>query len=342
MVNSVTSSESDITRYLDDKRPWWDILAILYTFLGYGVGIALILLPQWWVNLLGTLLLSHSLVISAYLIHECVHGTIFRDRQNNARLGAALAWLNGGCYFRFKDLTRLHIAHHTERADFSDVDFMQRLPGWCKAMIYALEWCHIPAVDYAQRWRSLTSPFWSGKRQDERWRTVLLLLLRSSFFLGLGLVSWKALLLYSIAYTGMVIVLRWMDAFQHIYDTYDLGESVTKRDRQYERTYTFSTLVSQRYPWLNLLTLNFGYHNAHHELMACSWYHLPALDQEIPDRDRVHYLSFWDLLKNYHRFRMNRLQDCSHDTALDQHNQLHLDEFYGGIGVSFLVLPISR
>ena len=37
------------------------------------------------------------------------------------------------------------------------------------------------------------------------------------------------------------------------------------RDREYEQMNTYSNVTSLRHPWLNLLLLNFPYHNAHHE-----------------------------------------------------------------------------
>ena len=46
-------------------------------------------------------------------------------------------------------------------------------------------------------------------------------------------------------------------------------------DRQYEEDNTYSNLLSTRYPWLNLLVLNFCYHNVHHNKPSEPWYRLP-------------------------------------------------------------------
>jgi hypothetical protein len=111
----------------------------------------------------------------------------------------------------------------------------------------ALEWLYFPAVDFLLRWRSITAPFWLESRKDERLRTSLLLLVRGSLFLVLGLLSSKALILYGIAYTGMVQVLRFMDAFQHTYEVFPLGAAIPNHDHAFQQSNTFSNVISRQY-----------------------------------------------------------------------------------------------
>jgi hypothetical protein len=96
--------------------------------------------------------------------------------------------------------------------------------------------------------------------------------------------------------------------------------------------------VSKRYWWLNLLLLNFGYHNAHHELMKCPWYSLHELDKELYTGEEVHYITLPQLLWNYHRFRVSRIFS-GQGQAVSNAGTPQLETFYGGIEVSFLVLP---
>jgi hypothetical protein len=96
--------------------------------------------------------------------------------------------------------------------------------------------------------------------------------------------------------------------------------------------------VSKRYWWLNLLLLNFGYHNAHHELMKCPWYSLHELDKELYTGEEVHYITLPQLLWNYHRFRVSRIFS-GQGLAVSDAGTPQLETFYGGIEVSFLVLP---
>ena len=82
----------------------------------------------------------------------------------------------------------------------------------------------------------------------------------------------------------MFALLTWfvlLMPFHHTYDYAISGTEMIKRGRLYEQANTFSNFVSYQYPWLNLLYLNFGYHNAHHHDMRCPWYRLPELHQSL-------------------------------------------------------------
>jgi fatty acid desaturase len=329
------------TNHFLQQKPLWNVGALTYAIAGYVGGIALLLLPNGWLNAVGVCLLCHSLVISAYLSHEFMHSAIFASRDWNAIGGNCMLWLNGGCYCTFDELSRLHIAHHTDRVDFCRYDlqdFLMTLPAPVRGMILALEWLYIPALAFVVRLRTLTAPFWLAERRNMRSRTILILLIRLGLFALLGYFSPKALLLYAVAYIGMLTVLRFVDAFQHTYEVFPIGMPLPKRDRAHEQANTFSNVVSKRHRWLNLLLLNFGYHNAHHELMKCPWHSLPELDKTIFKGDEVHYVSLGELLKNYHRFRLSRITS-GQGIAVSPQGQLALETFYGAIEVSFLVVP---
>lgn len=345
-MNPATASTSKVDQTGYAASFFWNALAIAYTLTSYSTSLVLLCLSNGWLNALGVLLLTHALVYSAYLSHEFMHGNIFTRRwilgvrRLNAFGGNLMLWLNGGCYARFDDLTRLHIAHHVDRVDYA-IDFpnwLHSLPRPLYFFVIALEWLHIPALDIWLRWRSATAPLLLKSRKDERLRVSLLLLVRCSLFLGLGLLFWKALLFYGIAYISMIHILRFLDAFQHTYEVFPLGASTPEHDYTFEQSNTFSNLVSLQYPWLNLLLLNFSYHNAHHHAMKCPWHNLPALDRKLFRGDEVHYIPLYQLLGNYHQFRLKRI--FSHQgQAVDGDGNLTLPRFYGGIGVSFLVLP---
>ena len=339
-TNPPKSTAIDVQFFLQDQ-PVWNAIAFLYTFGGYAGGIALILQNNGWLNALGVLLLTHSLMISAYLAHELMHGTVFDNRKWNTIVGNLVLWLNGGCYARFQDLAQLHIAHHVDRVDFCRFDlasFLNSLPAFVRSMLLALEWMYIPALAFLSRFRSISAPFRVSDRTDERLRVLVILAIRVALFTTLGLISLKALLLYFVAYVGMITGLRFVDAFQHTYEVFAIGTPIPKRDRAHEQANTFSNLVSQRYGWLNLLLLNFGYHNAHHELMKCPWHRLPQLDRTLFSGEEAHYVTLPQLLANYHRFRIQRIF-LGQGTAIDAAGNPNLERFYGGVEVSFLVLP---
>ena len=74
---------------------WPDLVAVLYTFLGWGCGVYLLTSGHPVLNAIGVLLTAHALIYSGYLIHECVHHTLFEGGRPNDRLGMLLSWLNG-------------------------------------------------------------------------------------------------------------------------------------------------------------------------------------------------------------------------------------------------------
>jgi fatty acid desaturase len=329
----------NVNLYVHRQKPLWNAIAILYSLFSYVGGIALLLLPNGWLNAAGVVLLTHSLVFSAYLSHEFMHSTIFGNRRWNAIFGTLMLWITGGCYGRFDKLAKRHIAHHVDRVDFSAFNLaetLEQMPKLLRQTILTLEWLYIPVISFWLQWRSILNTFQDPERQDERSRVVALLLIRGSLFTLLAIVSPKALLLYFLSYIGMITVLRWMDAFQHTYEVFPPGTPLPERDRAHEQANTFSTLLSQRYPWLNLLLLNFGYHNAHHELMKCPWHSLHELDAELFSGEEVHYVPLTQLLGNYHRFRVTRIF-LGQGQAVDPQGSPTPDTFYGAVGVSFLV-----
>lgn len=337
----MTTTTIDHHRYLQQSKPLWNVAAISYALTGYLGGISLILMASLWLNALGVILLTHSLVISAYLAHEFMHGSIFADKQWNAIGGNVMLWITGGCYATFADLMRLHIAHHVNRVDFSRfelTEFLASLPTPVRSLLLGLEWCYFPALAFLSRIRAMFAPFYLSDRQDERSRVSVIFLIRTTLFGILGWISPKALLLYFVSYIAMINILRFVDAFQHTYEVFAVGSDIPKRDRAHEQANTFSNVISQRYQWLNLLLLNFGYHNAHHELMKCPWYSLPELDKELYSGKEIHYITLPELVGNYHRFRLSRIYS-GQGTAVDAQGNRQLETFYGGIEVSFLVLP---
>jgi fatty acid desaturase len=114
---------------------------------------------------------------------------------------------------------------------------------------------------------------------------------------------------------------------------------IPKKSLTYEQSHTFSTPISRRYPWLNLLLLNFSYHNAHHAAMKCPWYNLPQLDAAINQQQTVCHIGLIQVLANYHRFRIQRLFDANEGSiSFDAQGNLNLDRFYGVMGGTSLLL----
>lgn len=327
----------DIRSYVNQQKAFWNEIAISYAFLGYIGGVGLLFVTDGWLNLLGIVLLTHSLICSAYLSHEFMHGSIFKSRYWNVVFGQLMLWLNGGFYYGFQTLTLQHIAHHVDRADVFTFDIpaeIQKLPNLNRQIIVALEWLYFPAVSFWSRWQSIVK---NWRNPEKRQQVTAIFAIRIASFAVLGIISFKALLLYFLSYVGMITVLRWMDAFQHTYEAFPVGTSLPERDRNHEQTHTYSNLISRRYPWLNLLVLNFGYHNAHHAVMKCPWHSLPELNREFGQNQQVNVISFTEQMINYHRYRVTRLFAGQGDVTGEIGHRDYA-QFYGAVDVSFITL----
>jgi fatty acid desaturase len=318
-------------------------LALAYTLAGYGIGIWLLTADAWALNLLGVLLTGHTLVFAAYFIHEFAHQAIFRSPEANNRWGVLMTWITGSCYAPFAALRRKHMRHHIDRADVLTFDykaFLRRSPPWVARVVMALEWAYVPAVEFLMHGYVMVLPFLKRERRAERRRVLTVTAMRVAGFALLGWIAPKALLLYAVAYVIMLHVLRFTDAYQHTYDAFAVLEDGAPvpndkvRDRTYEQANTYSNLVSVAHPWLNLLLLNFPYHNAHHERPIVPWHDLPALHAQLFGEAYVQVIPMADLLKGYHRDRVKRVISDDYGTVGAGPNRA--DAFLGAYGVSFL------
>jgi len=182
-------------------------------------------------------------------------------------------------------------------------------------------------------------PFLRPERRADRGRVLAILALRGMAFTALGVFAPRALLLYGLAYLVMISVLRFADAFQHTYDAYAIPDSDpvpadTLRDKAYEQANTYSNLASLRWPWLNLLLLNFPFHNAHHDKPTAPWYRLPALHRELYGDQAVQAIPMAKLLLPFHRHRVKRV--LADDYGEVDPGASHAAGFVGAVSVSFL------
>ncbi len=319
---------------------WPNLLAILYVLTTYFGGMALILSAPWLLNVIGVLVFAHGLVIAAYLVHECAHNSLFRKNKYHRWLGEALLWICGASYSDYEDVRHKHVRHHTDRADIVSFDYRKRITAYPRLLklVYMLEWLYIPAMEIIMHALVIILPFVKDERKLRRKRVLTVLVLRIALFAYLASISLKIIILYPLAYMLFLTVMRFMDVHQHTYDLYETldkkrGEEVKQYDREFEQLNTYSNLLSEKFPLINLLVLNFPYHNAHHQQPGRPWYQLPRLHKELYGEEDKQILSFNDLLKSYHRFRIQRV--LNGDSTNLPVKQLH-ENFIGVDGVSFL------
>lgn len=319
--------------------------AFSFVLFAYPIGIFMLFSAEWLVNLAGVIVTAEALIISAYLLHELSHWSLFKSPKTNKTWGTVLSWVNGSCYSTFKEIRDKHMHHHADRADvltFNVQHLMRDMPTAARNLIKIFEWMYIPAIEILMHFLVIILPFIKSEWHHKRLRLTIIFLLRASMFFLMAWVSVKAWLLYLLAYCVMLTALRFADAFQHTYDVFlesDLAQFGGKvkdgklRDRAYEQANTYSNLASLKYPWLNLLFLNFPYHNAHHEKPKVPWHQLPALHKKLyGDLDLLPVIPMIKLMSAYHCHRIARLQSDDYGVI----SNASANAFIGAAGVSFL------
>jgi fatty acid desaturase len=293
-------------------------------------------------NAAGVLLCAHAMVLAAYLIHEAAHQTLFAARWANAAAGEAMNFIAGSAYASFERIRHMHIRHHVDRADLTCFDFkglMRRRPA-VRRVLQTLEWAYIPATEILMHWQVIGRPFVVASQRPHLPRVAAMLIVRVGLLTLLGWWSLRALLLYALAAVAFLHVLNFFDAFHHTFPQYfvaaDEPVPMTGRDRHYEHANTYSNVISRRHPWLNLLTLNFGYHNAHHHRPSMPWYRLPALHRDLYGEQDRGLLPVVELLRTWHRNRVRRV--LSDDYGSPAAGPGGADHFVGAHGVSFLTV----
>ena len=300
--------------------------------------------------------LAHGRIIAAYLVHECAHSSIFFERRWNTALGVAMLWVSGCPYCDFQHVKRLHVAHHIDRADTTSFHYkaeLRALPRAIKGTVLAMEYCLVPIIEMLMHVRVALRPLVAlhDPKVTARHRATAAVGSVAVATIWLGLFAcggMYALAQYAAAAILMLHVLSAHDAFQHTYivltddDTYVPGPG--DRTAQYEDSNTYSNLISVNYPLLNLLSLNFGYHNAHHAKPMSLWYTLPAIHEAIYGSEALYtkgggslqVVPMRELMGTWFWNRIPRaIED---DYGVVGSGQGRADTFIGSLGVSFLTV----
>ena len=308
--------------------------ALNYTICAYILSMYTLSVGNLWFFLFSIILLAHGMVISAYLVHEFIHNSFFKDPKLNRIFGIIGVWILGCGYLPYDLLREKHLRHHVERKDVLAIDYRSWLahhPTFF-LLIQTLQKIHFPAVEWLTHILGMISPFLIHSRKHHRLRTIMVFISRIIFFGLLYALSPFLLLGWFIAYTICIGVLGFMDAYQHTYEiTLELDQSPEKPkyDREYEEENTFSNIHNRIHPALNLITLNFSYHNIHHWKSGEPWYRLPALHQKRYKNKCTQEIPFIEQLNNFFKYRTTRISNTAQDAITDKE--------LGAAGVSFLV-----
>ena len=298
----------------DPAGAHYTVAVLFYITVTYIGGWIALFQPNPAINALGVITLAHGMFIAAYLLHDCGHNAVFLSTTGNAWLGKVLNWITGSCYGRYEDIRYKHMRHHVDNYDpvvWDYRSFLQRHPI-LETVVKAAEWAYIPAVEILMHTMLVAAPWCIESKRSQRGRVIRVLAIRAVLLAVVLAYSSVAFLLYALAQLLLFTALRFMDCYQHNYEVvFNLDEADREAphrgDVEYEQRNTYSNLLSSRFPKLNLLALNFCYHNAHHEKPVLGWYRLPELHAQMtPNVDRQ-TLGFLEQARAFHKHRVARI-----------------------------------
>ena len=181
------------------------------------------------------------------------------------------------------------------------------------------------------------------ERRDQRVRNVIMILIRWSLFITLSIYFPRVAVFYVFSYIVLLTVLRFMDSIQHDYPYNLTLFSNEKPERQgnyeWEQEHTYSNPHSYNIEVINWLTLNFGYHNAHHDDMTVPWYRLPQKHRELFGDNPETVVPFLAQIKIFHKNRVSRIYGNHNKYSPEGRDYLiaaRQAEVSGGNAASFL------
>ncbi|WP_295479384.1 fatty acid desaturase [uncultured Pseudomonas sp.] len=293
--------------------------------------------------LIGIPLITMGKIWAWYLGHEYAHNCAFKSKKTNALLGEFVSFINGLSFSSFEEYQHLHNRHHADKVDLVGFDirqFKSDHPRAYQVMEY-LERIYVPGFYYLIKLYGIGATLKSGTRQEKGRAVIATLLYVSGYALGI-VYCLPALIAWQIASLIRIHVVRFVDCFQHSFEQIQLDEpSANKSDKHFEILNTFSIPVARKHTYLNLLILNFGYHNAHHSFPTCPWYFLPELERRILQEMssqvsqchtaylRESALNFLDLLRLYRKHHLKRIASDKEGNPYDVDGNFKLEDFTG-------------
>ena len=290
-------------------------------------------------SLAACLLLAHAFILAAYFAHECMHNSIFKQTKLNDRVGSFLCFFLGAGYYPYQRLKEKHFRHHAERQDVLSINLAEHInrhPKLKQFLSKTAKW-HIPSAEIYSHLLAIAAPFFIKELKIYRNRVIAVLLVYIAFLSIISAFSITLPFIVLVSLTACYCVLGFMDMYQHDYGvklSLDTEKQKPLQSRDYEEAHTFSNLLSQRFPWVNLFVLNFCYHNVHHQKSGEPWYRLPALHKKSYPDQCSQEISLNEQLQRFHKHRIRRI-DSSIDT--ESNEPRYSSREIGASGVSFLV-----
>ncbi len=286
-------------RALHDLVPAWNLVAILFTAMWVGAAWITLEVRPWPARLAGIVLSGAAIHALAILMHEAVHGNLFRrqglDRWAGFILGAPA--LFSCAAYRVNHL--LHHRHNRTELDPDEFSNLSRNRAVLSAAFYAWPLIGMPAYLFHVPLNALRR----GTRNQRRQVLLELLLLAGLYaaivFGAVHLGRVGALLdvwVYPLVAASLLGAVRGWAEHTMTRPGHPLTQS---------RTVTSNALVS-------FFMCNLNYHLEHHLYPAVPWYHLPKLHRLL-EEDYRRAGSF--VYRSYLRFVWDAFREGVHGYA---------------------------
>jgi fatty acid desaturase len=236
------------------------------------------------------ILSAHSKIIAAYLVHDACHDSVFVTKNDNRQFGILCLWLCGCPYIDYDHVKRMHVAHHVDRTDLVEFDHRSFVTKNIvfKAIVLSLEFVGIPAVETIMHLRQAFVPVVAPRLLPDKGRSerIFSSMVGTPAIILWYIWLWRNEILVPQIISGIIFLqtLALNDAFQHTYQAVlqkDYSPGPGSRTAQYEEDNTYSNVWSTSFPIINILMLNFGYHNAHHKRPMVPWHQLPRYHDKL-------------------------------------------------------------
>jgi fatty acid desaturase len=252
-------------RALHVIRPWANAVVLLYPVL-WVCSVAL--MERWpllFVRLAGVLVIAVCVQAMGSLMHEALHGNLFRNRFFDRWVGFLLAVPT---LFSCSAYKLAHLNHHrytrTER-DQDEFSYSCRTHGQYVALFYISFLVGSLLYMILVPWKAFAMASRKNRQKIVTEYLVMLLVFLTAIILAATAGHAKWLFWYWLAPFLVAVLMANVRALSEHMGTHGKGDAVAKT-----RTVTSNRLVS-------FLMLNLNYHLEHHLFPGVPWYNLPRI-----------------------------------------------------------------
>ena len=270
---SLSPEKRAAIRDLHRLRPAWNLVGILFTVLWACTLWLMIAVPVWAVRIPGYILIGMLIHAMAILMHEGIHGSLFRNRILDRGFGF---FLGAPALFSATAYRVTHLNHHRHNRTARDPDEFTNVSKhrWIVTFLF-YAWGLAGIIVYV-----FHVPIMALLRGTPRQRLAVLLehLLLAAIYAGVILgalrFGWFSFVLH-----GWIIPLFFANLFGNFRGWAEHMMTRSGHPLIQTRTVTSNAFVS-------FFMCNLNYHLEHHLFPAMPWYHLPRLHRLLQDEYR--------------------------------------------------------